>query len=75
MTLREERRHIVMRRQALAKILEDAGSFKGRSKGRSIAPRSIEIRFFAELTASMRLGSVHATPKEMARRRDALTLS
>jgi hypothetical protein len=69
MTLREERRHLVKRRQILAKILADVGSFKECDQCRSVAPKRVGIcPFCGTYRFNENSRAVDATLKEMAQR-------
>jgi hypothetical protein len=67
MTLREERRHLVKRRQVLSKLLADVGSFKECDQCRSVAPKRVGIcPFSGTYRFNEKPGAVDATLKGMA---------
>jgi hypothetical protein len=69
MTLREERRLLVNRRQFLAKMLAHASSFKECDQCRSIAPQRLAIcSFCGTYRFNEDPQAVQATLKEMAQR-------
>jgi len=69
MTAREEHWHLVKRRQSLAKMLADAGSFKECDQCRSISPQRLGIcPFCGTYRFNEDPEATRATLKEMVQR-------